>query len=67
MLQLGDNLLGRGGPDERLGVGVVLGEVAVDRGLQIDQRMEDAAVEAAPGQWEKKVSTAFSQEPEVGV
>ncbi len=32
-----------GGPDERLGALVVLGEVAVDRGLQGDQGVETAA------------------------
>ena len=53
--------------DEGLGVGVVLGEVAVDGGLQVDQRAEHAAAEAAAGHGEKKVSTALSQEPEVGV
>ena len=57
-----------GGPDERLGVGVVLGEVAVDGGLQVDERVEDAAPEAPPGELGRRSSsTALSQEPEVGV
>jgi hypothetical protein len=32
----GDDGFGVGGPDERLGLGVVLGEVAVDGGLEVD-------------------------------
>ena len=59
--------VGVGLPDERLGVIVVGLDEAVDRGLQVDQRVEDAAFEAPPGELAKKVSTAFSQEPEVGV
>src|SRR4051812_19944799 len=50
MLQLRDNILGRGGPDERLGFGVVLGEVAVDGGLKLDQQTEHAALEPTPGE-----------------
>jgi hypothetical protein len=57
---LGQDWLGLGGPDERLGPLVVLGEVAVDRGLQVDQRMEHAALQAAPGEFGKKwVSLSF--------
>jgi hypothetical protein len=43
----------------------VLGKVAVDRSLPIDDRVEAAAADA--GQMEKKFSTAFSQDAEVGV
>jgi len=39
-----------GGPDEGLGFAVVLAEVAVDRGLQVDQRVEDAALQAPAGE-----------------
>ena len=46
---------------------VVLGEVAVDGGLKVDQRAEHAAPQAAVGQLAKKLSTALSQEAEVGV
>jgi hypothetical protein len=42
---------------------VGLPQEAVDGGLEIDDRAEDAAFEAAPGQ----PSTALSQEAEVGV
>src|SRR5512132_2999318 len=46
----GDDGLQVGGPDERFGIVVVLGEVAVDRGLEIDQRVEYATLQAAPGE-----------------
>ena len=46
---LGQNRLGLGGPDEGLGRLVVLGEVAVDGGLQVDQRVEDAALQTPLG------------------
>src|SRR3954447_1923943 len=45
-----DDAVGVGGPDERLGFGVVLGEVAVDGGLKLDQRMEHAALEPTLGE-----------------
>src|SRR4051812_46621562 len=54
-------------PDERLWVCVVLGEVALDGGLQVDKRVEAAATDAFSGQDEKKFSTAFSHDPDVGV
>src|SRR6202158_4119833 len=34
-------------PDERLGLGIVLGEVAVDGGLQVDERVEAATADAS--------------------
>src|SRR5512132_1202758 len=46
----GDDGLRVGGPDEGFGIVVVLGEVAVDRGLEIDQRVEYATLQAAPGE-----------------
>ena len=49
-IQLGEDLVGGLGPDEGLGVVVVLGDVAVDGGLQVDDRVEAAAPEAAAGQ-----------------
>jgi hypothetical protein len=47
----------------------VLGDVVVDRGLQIDDRVEAAALDLSRRRVsaEKKVSTAFSHDPEVGV
>jgi hypothetical protein len=58
---------GVGGPDERLGALVVLGEVAVDRGLEVDQRAEGTALQPAAGERAKTDSTALAQEHEVGV
>ena len=46
---------------------IVLGKVSVDGVLQVDDRMEDAAADALPVIFEKKLSTALSQEAEVGV
>ena len=43
-------MVGVGGPDERFGFTVVLAEIAVDRGLQINQRMEDTALQASAGE-----------------
>ena len=42
----GDDLVGIGGPDEPFGLPIVFGEVAVDGGLEVDDGMEDAALEA---------------------
>lgn len=47
---LGDDAVGVGGPDEGFGLGVVLGEVAVDGGLEVDQGVEDATLQAPSGQ-----------------
>ena len=47
---LGQDRLRLCGPDEWLGCLVVLGEVVVDRGLQVDERVEHAALEAALGE-----------------
>lgn len=51
-----------GGSGERFRFGVVLAGEAVDGGLEIDDRVEDAALES----FAKKPSTALSQEQEVG-
>src|SRR3954471_116245 len=56
-----------GGPHERPRIPVVLLDEAVDRLLQGHQRGEAAAPEAPTGQLGEKVSTALSQEQEVGV
>jgi len=45
----GADAFGIGGPEEGLGIGVLFGDEAVDSGLEIDQRMEDAALEAPTG------------------
>ena len=62
-----DDLVGIGGPEEGLGVTVGLGEVAVDGGLEVDDGAEDAALQRRLVSVAKKVSTALSQEQEVGV
>jgi hypothetical protein len=45
-----DDGVGIGGPAERFGVVVGLGEVSVDRGLEFNDAFEDAALKALPGQ-----------------
>ena len=49
-VDLFDDAVGIGGPDEGLGALVVLVEVALDRGLEVDQGVEGAALQAAAGQ-----------------
>jgi hypothetical protein len=46
----GDDFVWIGGPDEGLGLVVVIDDEAVDGGLQIDDALEDAALEAALGE-----------------
>ncbi len=46
----GDDFVGIGDPLEGLGVGVVIVEEAVDRGLEVGDGSEDAALETALGQ-----------------
>ena len=53
-VDLFDNAIGIGGPDERFGFSVVLAEIAVDRGLQVDERAEDAALQPPAGQRREK-------------
>ena len=62
-----DDSVGIGGPGEGLGVIVGLAQEAVDGGLEIDDRSEHAAFEAALAELGEEASTALSQEPEVGV
>jgi hypothetical protein len=48
----GDGAIGVGFPDEWLWVvGIVLSDEAVDGGLKIDNGMEDAVLEPAPGEF----------------
>jgi hypothetical protein len=49
-IQVSDDLAGGLGPGEGLGVIVVLGDVTVDRGLEVGDRVEAAAFEPAPGE-----------------
>ena len=45
-LDSGDDFVGVGGPDEGFWLPVVLGEVAIDGGLEVDEGAEDTAFEA---------------------
>lgn len=48
----GDDVIGVGFPDEWLRVvGIVFADEAVDGGLKIDNGMEDAVLEPAPGEF----------------
>ena len=49
-IDLLDDAVGIGGPDEGFGFAVVFAEVAVDRGLQVDQRAKDAALQPPAGE-----------------
>src|SRR5947209_19025902 len=66
-VEFGQNRVGGFGPDERFGSGIVLGEISIDSGLQVDDRAEDASAAALPGYFGKEVLPALSQEAEVGV
>jgi len=46
----GDDFIRISGPDEGLWAFVVVGKEAVDGGLKVDERVEDAAFEAAVSQ-----------------
>src|SRR5438270_9432697 len=54
-VEFGQNRVSGFGPDERLGAGIVLGEISIDSGLQVDDRAEDAAADALPGHLGKEV------------
>ena len=45
-----NDAVGVSGPDEGLGIGIGLGEEAVDGGLEFDDGSEYAALQPAPGQ-----------------
>jgi hypothetical protein len=47
----GDDFIWVGGPDEGLGIMVGLGDEAIDGGLEFDDRVKDAALEASPGEF----------------
>src|ERR1700756_2614352 len=49
-IDLFDDAVGNGGPDEGCGFAVVFAEVSVDRGLQVDQRAKDAALQQPAGE-----------------
>jgi hypothetical protein len=43
----GNDGIGIGGPDEWLWAGVMIGQIAIDRGLEVDEGTEHAALQAA--------------------
>ena len=45
-----DDVVGIGGPDEGFGFAVVLAEVSVDRGLEVDQRAKGATLQSLAGE-----------------
>src|SRR6266853_906108 len=63
----GDNFIGVGGPDEGFRLHIVLFQEAVDRSLEIEDRMEHAPFQSPFRERAKNPSTAFSHEHEVGV
>ena len=63
----GDDFVGVGDPLERLRVGVVIVEEAVDGGVEVCDGSEHAALELRLVRMAKKPSTALSHEDEVGV
>lgn len=52
----GDDPVWIGGPCEGLGVFVLLGDETVDGDLEVDERMERAALQASPGEFGKEAS-----------
>ena len=66
-LHSGDDLVRICGPDEGFRVGILLGDEAVNGGLQVDDGMEDAAFKPFLESLAKKPSTALSHEQDVGV
>ena len=53
-IHLLDVAVGIGGPREGFGFAVVFAEVAVDRGLQVDERVKDAALQSLAGEGGKE-------------
>ena len=46
----GDDFIGVSGPGEGLRIGVGLGQEAIDGGLEVDDRAEDAALQPSSGE-----------------
>src|SRR5206468_11181584 len=47
-IELGEDGVSGFGPEEGFGAGVVLGEISIDGGLQVDDRAEHAVADALP-------------------
>ena len=56
-----------GFPNEGFGLAVVLGDETADGGLNVDEGVEDAALQSSPGELGEEPSTALSHELDVGV
>src|SRR5262249_30040369 len=54
-VELSEDRVGGLGPDERFWVSIVLGEIGVDRALEVDDRAEDAATDALAGHFGEEV------------
>ena len=63
----GDDLIGIGGPDERLGAVVGFGEEVLNGGLEIDERRSTPRLSRRLLSLAKKPSTTLSQEADFGV
>ena len=66
-IHLGEDLVGGFGPDEGLGVVVVLVDIAVDGGLEIDDRVEAAAPDSSAGERREEGLDGVQPRTEVGV
>ena len=67
MIKLLDDTIGVGGPDKGFGFAVVLAEVSVDCGLQVDQRAKDAALQPPAGERGKEGFDGIGRGTKVGV
>jgi hypothetical protein len=66
-IEFGQNGFGGFSPDEGFGVGIVFGQISIDRRLQVNNRAEDPATDGCRVILEKKFSTPLSQDAEVRV
>jgi hypothetical protein len=62
-----DDFVRISGPREGLRLGIVFDDEAIDGGLQIDDRDEDAALQSPPGEFCEEDFAALSHEHDVGV
>jgi hypothetical protein len=65
-VEFGHDGFGRFGPDKGFGAGVLLGEISIDRGLQVGDRAEDAAADALPRYLGKGVRSRHMSAPYFG-
>ena len=53
--EFGHNRLGGFGPDKGFGAGIVLGEISIDGGLQVNDRAEHTTADALPRHFGEEV------------